>query len=77
MSDGHVIDGAWLPKTVTVKEQVAVFPLTSVAVLVTVVVPKLNVLPEAGLDIVVEIEQLSVDVTLKVTTALQFPIKAF
>ena len=36
---GQVIVGAWLSTTVTVKEQVAVLPATSVAVKVLVVEP--------------------------------------
>src|ERR1043165_2613031 len=36
---GQVITGGWVSFTVTVNEQVAVFPLTSFAVTVTVVVP--------------------------------------
>ncbi len=46
---GQVIAGAWLSTTVTVKEQVAVLPVPSVTVAVTVVAPRLNVLPEARL----------------------------
>lgn len=37
--DGQVIAGAWLSITVTVKEQVEVFPAASVALKVFVVVP--------------------------------------
>ena len=43
---GQVITGGWLSTTVTVKEQVAVCPLPSVAVAVTVVDPAANTLPE-------------------------------
>jgi hypothetical protein len=46
---GQVMDGAWLSTTVTRKVQVEVRPEASVAVTVTVVAPKLKVLPEAGL----------------------------
>ena len=46
-------------------------PLRSVAVLVTVVVPALNVLPETGLETTEETVQLSVAETPNVTTALQ------
>ena len=45
---GQVMLGAWLSFTVTVNEQVAVFPWPSLAVAVTVVVPKLKIEPEAG-----------------------------
>jgi hypothetical protein len=73
MFDGQVIAGAWLSSTVTVKEQVAVFPAASVAVAVTVVAPKLKVEPEAGLYDTVADPQLSVAVAAKVTTAVQVP----
>ena len=48
MAEGHVMDGAWLSVTVTVKEQVEVLPAASVAVAVTVVEPTLKNEPEAG-----------------------------
>ena len=51
-------------------EQAAVFPATSVAVALTVVVPIAKVLPLAGLLTTLE-EQLSVVVTENVTGALQ------
>ena len=75
--DGQVMTGAWLSATVTVNEQVLVLPYISVAELVTVVVPVANVLPEAGFDTTVDTPQLSVAVTLNVTTALQFPASVF
>jgi hypothetical protein len=59
-----VIVGACVSFTVTVNEQVAVLPLASVAVTVTVVVPTGNVLPEAGLPLVVTPGQLSEAVAL-------------
>ena len=71
MFEGHVMTGFCPSTIVTVNEQVAEFPLISVAVLVTVVVPTLNVLPEAGLDTTEETVQLSVAVAENVTTALQ------
>ena len=46
---GQVMTGACVSFTVTVKEQVAVLPFTSVALATTVVVPTLKVEPEAGL----------------------------
>jgi hypothetical protein len=64
---------------VTVKLQVDVFPLTSVATLFTVVVPTGKVLPDAGVLTMLATEQLSVAVTLKVTTVavgLHIPIFA-
>ena len=60
--------------TVTVKEQVDVFPDASVAIDVTVVVPLGNVDPEAGLDTTVADPQRSVAVTLKLTTAEHWPV---
>ena len=42
-----VICGAVLSVTVTLNEQVAIFPFVSVAVYVTVVVPTGNIEPEA------------------------------
>ena len=63
--------------TVTVNEQVAVFPLPSVAVAVTVVVPKTKEEPEAGLNEIVAVPQLSEAVATKVTEALQTPAPAF
>jgi hypothetical protein len=71
-----VITGFSLSLTVTVKLQAEVLPLKSVAVLVTVVVPTLNVLPDKWLDTTVAL-QLSVADTLNVTTALQFPLSLF
>ena len=56
--------------TVTVNEQLEEFPAASVATEFTVVVPIGKIEPEAGTDVTVA-EQLSVEVTLKFTTALQ------
>ena len=67
---GQLIVGGVESITVTVKLQVAVLPDGSVATLVTVVVPRLNVLPEAGVLTTVAL-QLSVAVTLKLTVAPQ------
>ena len=47
--------------TLTVNEQVAVLPLVSVAVQVTVVVPAGKVEPEGGVQTTVAIAQLSED----------------
>ena len=59
--------------TVTVKVHVEVLPCASVAVLVTVVVPRAKVLPLAGLLATVTPAQLSVALTLKVTLLLHPP----
>ena len=60
---GQVIDGASVSFTVTVKEHAAEeFPLASVAVQVTVVVPFANVEPEGGLQVAVAPGQLSLTV---------------
>jgi hypothetical protein len=61
MLDGQAIVGFWLSTTVTRNVQVAVRPERSVAITVTVVAPKANVLPEAGLYVKVA-PQLSVAV---------------
>jgi hypothetical protein len=50
MSPGTVIEGAPVSDTVTPKEALPVLPWPSVAVQVTVVVPRPNVLPELGLQ---------------------------
>src|SRR5207247_1254880 len=59
------------------KAQVAVLPLASVAVLVTVVVPTTKLLPLAGLLLTVTPGQLPVALTVKFTTLLQSPSAAF
>ena len=62
---------------VTVKVQVLVLPLASVAVLVTVVEPTGNVLPLGGVLTRLLTAQLSVAVTVKVTLLrLQRPASA-
>ena len=63
MSAGHSIVGFSVSLTVTVKEQLAVLPDASVAVLVTVVVPFGKVEPEGGLLTTVTPGQLSLAVT--------------
>ena len=70
MSAGQIIAGASLSITVTLNEHVEVFPSASVATEITVVVPTGNKEPETGFDVAVA-EQLSVEVTRKVTTAPQ------
>ena len=50
--------------TVTLNEQLAVLPLVSVAVHLTVVVPSRKVEPDAGVQLVVTPGQLSVEVTV-------------
>src|SRR5439155_7111125 len=64
---GQMITGFSLSVTVTVKVQLLVFPLASVAVLVTVVTPTGNVLPLGGLLTRLVTLQLSVALTVKVT----------
>jgi hypothetical protein len=67
-AEGHVSEGGCESSTVTVKVQMLVLPLESVAVLVTVVTPGGNVLPLAGtLTKLATLPQLSFAVTLKVT----------
>src|SRR5439155_18044827 len=62
MSAGQTIVGGCASLTVTVKLQVPVLPDVSVAVQLTVLVPTGKVAPEAGLQAIVEPEQLSVAV---------------
>src|SRR6266576_5657309 len=69
MLPGHVTTGPSVSLTVTVKVFVSVFPAASVAVDVTVVAPLGNTEPEAGLLTTLTPAQLSVAVTVKVTTA--------
>ena len=71
MFAGHVIAGGWPSFTVTVNEQLEVFPDVSVATLVTVVTPFGNELPDGGFDTTVTPGQLSEAVTVNVTTAEQ------
>jgi hypothetical protein len=66
---GQVITGGCTSLTVTVKVQVAVLPVASVAVEVTVVVPTGKNEPEAGTAATVTPGQLSVAFTAKFTTA--------
>ena len=63
----QVSTGFWLSVTVTVKVQLVVWPLASVAVLVTVVVPTGKVLPLAMLLTRLVTLQLSVPLTKKIT----------
>jgi 3-hydroxymyristoyl/3-hydroxydecanoyl-(acyl carrier protein) dehydratase len=70
---GHVTPGACWSRTVTVKLQVFVFPLASVAVHTTEVIPLANALPLAGTHATVWPGQLSVAVTAKVTLLVQLP----
>ena len=48
--DGQVIEGACVSLTVTVNEQLAGLPDASLTVQVTVVVPVLKVVPDAGVQ---------------------------
>ena len=64
---GHTITGFCVSVIVTVKVQLLVLPLGSVAVLVTVVVPSGKVVPLAMLLTTLVTLQLSVALTVKVT----------
>src|SRR5262245_50953023 len=64
---GQVVVGFCVSSTVTVKVQLLVLPLASVAVLVTVVTPTANVLPLGGTLTRLVTLQLSVALTAKVT----------
>src|SRR5438445_1538713 len=70
---GQVRTGFSRSTTVTVKEQLFVLPLESVAVLVTVVTPIGNVLPLGGVLAKLVTLQSSVAMTLKLTTAEHAP----
>ena len=62
--------------TVTVKVHVEELPHASVAVEVTVVIPRGKVLPEAGEETTVNVpEQISVAATVKLTTLLHSPLE--
>ena len=74
--EGQLITGDWLSETVIVNEQAEEFPAASVATEFTVVVPIGKTEPEAGVDVTVA-EQLSVELTVKFTTALQKPASTF
>ena len=62
ISTGQLMVGFSLSLTVTVKEQFAVLPEASVAVQLTVFVPLLKLLPDAGVHVMVTPGQLSLDV---------------
>jgi hypothetical protein len=67
---GQVITGGVVSTTVTVKLHEALFPLASVAVQVTVVVPIRKVLPDAGVQTITGFgSQMSVAVAWNVATA--------
>ena len=68
--------GAWASFTVTVKLQLFELPAASVAVEMTVVVPKGNTDPDAGELTIAGTEQLSLPVSVKFTTAEQVPAGA-
>src|SRR5204862_3298923 len=73
-SAGQMIVGGWLSSTVTVKVQLFVLPLASVAVEVTVVVPTGKTEPLKGVLVrFVTAPQMSVAVTLKVTLLVHRP----
>ena len=56
---GQLITGGCVSCTVTVNEQLAVLPDPSVAVQLTVVVPLAKLVPEAGVQTTLTVEQLS------------------
>src|SRR5436309_14783983 len=68
---GQVMAGGCVSFTVTVKLHVALLPLLSRAVLVTVVVPTAKEKALAGLGVELVTAQLSVAVTAKVTVLTQ------
>ena len=75
---GQVIVGAWVSLTVTVKVQLPVRLAASVAVQVTVVTPLAKVEPEAGEQLTVAPEQLSLAVgVVYVTVAEHWPEAVF
>ena len=69
MLAGQAIFGGSSSLTVTVNEQLSLFPAASVATLFTVVVPLGNAEPEVGVETTVTPGQLSLAVTVKFTTA--------
>jgi hypothetical protein len=72
-SAGQEIAGFSLSRTVTVKAQVSVFPEASVAVQVTVVVPRPNAVPLAGSQATLTPGQLSDAAASKLTAAVHWP----
>lgn len=74
MGAGQFATGAWVSLTVTVNEHVPVFEAASVAVHVTVVVPRGKVEPDGGTQATVDPGQLSIaDGVAKLTTAEHRP----
>ena len=69
--DGQEMAGGMVSRTVTVKEQVLVFPAASVAVQVTVLVPTAKLLPLIGEQTTTGVSQLSAAVAENVTVARQ------
>ena len=69
----QVIAGASSSTTVTVNEQVFVFPWPSSAKQFTVVAPRAKLLPLDGAQVTFAVPQLSVAVTLNVTLLAQVP----
>src|SRR5204862_36871 len=74
MLAGQLATGFSSSLTVTVKAQVVVLPLASMAVQLTVVVPSGNIEPLAGLQLMLEPGQLSLALAAKVTCAWQSPL---
>ena len=74
---GHVIVGASLSMTVTTNVHIALLLAASRAVLVTVVVPSVNVLPLVGTLLTVGVTQLSLADGANVTSAVHTPGSVF
>jgi hypothetical protein len=72
-SAGQAMAGCSVSLTVTVNEQSALFPAASVAVQVTVVLPRVNSVPLAGLHATLTPGQLSLAPALNTTAAVHFP----
>jgi len=73
---GQLIWGGWMSSTVTVKLHVALLPLLSCAVLVTVVTPTGKANPLPGELVMLVTVQLSLAVTVKVTLLAHTPATA-
>ena len=71
-----MIVGSTMSVTVTVNEHDASLPFSSLAVLVTVVVPSINVLPLTG-KLVIVVPQLSLAVGVNETAAVHMPKSVF
>jgi len=78
IGEGHITTGASSSITVTVNEQLPVFDDVSVAVQVTVVMPRGKVVPEGGVQVgVIAPSQLSKAVAVNVTLTEHIPAGEF